>query len=116
MAEPAAALRPMNSPDYPWYDSVWLSAYERAKATIAREISGAFTAHSLVPGQAVVFSGSSQWHYRDSMPGTRAGKFCDLVFFHFVPRGTLKLSDPANWAQWFGVPELAQQARPTVGA
>jgi hypothetical protein len=83
---------------------------------VKREFAGAFTAHSLEPGQAVVFSGSSQWHYRDAMPGTGAKKFCDLLFFHFVPRGTLELSDPANWARLFGIPELAREARPAVAA
>lgn len=62
---------------------------------------------ALMPGQAVLFSGSSQWHYRDAMPsGGSPRKFCDLLFFHFIPRGTGELVKPANWGRLFGVPEL----------
>lgn len=46
-----------------------------------------FTSFELEPGQAIFFSGSSQWHYRELHPDPDAG-FCTLVFFHFVPKGT----------------------------
>ena len=37
----------------------------------------------LLPNDAVIYSGTNSWHYRDRLPdGT-----IDLVFFHFVPEG-----------------------------
>ncbi len=70
-----------------------------------------FTSYALEPGQAVLFSGSSQWHYRDKMPqGGSKAPFCDLLFFHFIPAGTAALLKPANWAEMFGIPELEQVA------
>ena len=69
-----------------------------------RPASLPFTAYNLEPGQAVLFSGSSQWHYRDPMP--RGGTFCDLLFFHFCPAGMSEWVRPQNWARLFGIPEL----------
>jgi hypothetical protein len=66
-----------------------------------------FTSVTLQSGQAALFSGSSQWHYRDRMPAGPGRQFCDLVFFHFVPRGTLELTRPENWARLFDLPELS---------
>lgn len=66
-----------------------------------------FTTHVLQPGQSVIFSGSSQWHYRDAMPIAPGRSFCDMLFFHFIPRGTAELVQPANWPRLFGIPELA---------
>jgi len=68
-----------------------------------------FESFTLAPGQAILFSGSSQWHYRDPMPEVPGRRFCDLLFFHFRPAGTAELVRPKNWARLFGVPELAQQ-------
>jgi hypothetical protein len=66
-----------------------------------------FTSYNLEPGEALIFSGSSQWHYRD--PVQRDGKehFCSLVFFHFVPKGMLETVRLENWARLFDIPELA---------
>jgi hypothetical protein len=72
-----------------------------------------FSPEVLMPGDAVLFSGSSQWHYRDPMPDATGRAFCDLLFLHFVPRGTLALAQPALWADHFGIPELA--AIPGIG-
>jgi hypothetical protein len=66
-----------------------------------------FTPKVLQPGQAILFSGSSQWHFRDPMPvvsGKRA--HCDLLFFHFIPKDSAALVKPANWARLFDVPDL----------
>lgn len=49
-----------------------------------------FQAHLLVPGDALFFSGSSQWQYRDRHPGGE-GAFCNLILFHFAPRGAKDL-------------------------
>lgn len=67
----------------------------------------AFKPYAMEPGQAILFSGSSQWHYRDAMPKASGRAFCDLLFFHFVPAGSAELSIPANWARLFDFPELA---------
>jgi len=66
-----------------------------------------FESKSLTEGNAIVFSGSSQWHFRDPLPN-RPGKkgFCNLLFFHFIPEGTRDLVRPRNWAKLFSCPEL----------
>jgi hypothetical protein len=66
-----------------------------------------FREHVLQPGQALVFSGSSQWHYRDPMPAASGRSFCTQLFLHFFPEGTGELIAPENWARLFGIPELA---------
>ena len=73
---------------------------------IKRSSSLRFTEWSLDPGQAVVFSGSSQWHYRDTIPQASGRTFSELLFFHFVPEGSAELVRPDNWPRLFGVPEL----------
>ncbi len=96
------------SPVVPWpvadsFEGDW-------QAAIKVGVGDAFTTHTLKPGEAVVFAGSSQWHYRDPMPGEGPDRSCDLLFFHFIPRGTADLVNPANWARLFQIPALAQSA------
>ncbi len=67
-----------------------------------------FSTVSLEPGQAVLFSGSAQWHYRDPMPAGAGKRSCDLLFFHYAPAGTAELLRPENWARRFGIPELGE--------
>ena len=86
-----------------WPDADW-------EATLKRSPSLHFTPYVLQPGQAVVFSGSSQWHYREAIPDPSRRQFCTLLFFHFIPRGTAELAQPKNWARLFGLPELGQIA------
>lgn len=76
--------------------------------TIKRDPAHRFDSFTLRPGNAIFFSGSSQWHYRDPHPGVDGEHFCDLVFFHFVPRGMRETIQPANWARLFDIPELAE--------
>lgn len=76
------------------------------ESQIKRSPSLHFTAHTLQPGQAALFSGSSQWHYRDAISKAPGGQVCDLLFFHFIPRGTAELVRPRNWARLFDIPEL----------
>ena len=64
------------------------------------------------PGQAILFSGSSQWHYRNAMPALSTKSSCDLLFLHFIPRGTRELLNPLNWARLFDIPELVKDASP----
>jgi hypothetical protein len=65
-----------------------------------------FTTHGLTPGQAIWFSGSSQWHYRESLARISDNGFCNLLFFHFVPEGSSRIVQPENWPALFGLPEL----------
>jgi hypothetical protein len=76
-------------------------------ARTIRADRGPFTSYALQPGEAVVFSGSSQWHYRDPWPSEAGSHFCTLLFFHYIPAGTRELVDPRNWARLFDVSELA---------
>ena len=39
-----------------------------------------FSASTLNPGDAILFSGSSQWHYRDALPRDGGKRYCDLLF------------------------------------
>jgi hypothetical protein len=65
-----------------------------------------FTSYCLEPGSAALFSGSSQWHYRDRQPEGSKDDFCHLGFFHFVPRGTREVANPKNWPRTFRIPGL----------
>jgi hypothetical protein len=78
-----------------WAADEWMNAIRR---------SVRFRPYTLQPGQAVVFSGSSQWHYRDAMPNGGGRQYCDLLFFHFIPKGSAELVWPENWTRLFGVP------------
>jgi hypothetical protein len=66
-----------------------------------------FTTHSMETGNALLFSGSSQWHYRKEQPLGGSSPFCNLIFFHFIPAGMGELVQPQNWARLFNIPELA---------
>jgi hypothetical protein len=82
-----------------WYDENW-------EETLKRSLC--FTPYSLQPGQALVFSGSSQWHYRDALSVSGRDQYCNLLFLHFLPSGTTELVQPKNWAKMFNIPELNQ--------
>jgi hypothetical protein len=69
-----------------------------------------FSAEMLTPGDAVLFSGTNQWHYRDALPPGPGKRYCDLLFLHYVPFGTAELVQPKNWARLFDIPELAEMA------
>jgi hypothetical protein len=90
-----------------WPDSVadaWKN--EGWENSIKRSRSLKFTPYTLQPGQALLFSGSSQWHYRDPLPEANGRQFCTLLFFHFIPKGASEIVKPKNWARLFGIPEL----------
>jgi len=40
------------------------------------------------------------------MPAAAGRPFCDLPFFHFVPRSAAALIDPGEWSKLFDIPEL----------
>jgi hypothetical protein len=83
-----------------WKDEAWQSNIKQSRLLD-------FTHYTLQPGQAVLFSGSSQWHYRDPMPEASGKQFCTLLFLHYIPKGTAQLVRPKNWARLFGNPELS---------
>ena len=70
-----------------------------------------FASYETNPGDGLVFSGSSQWHYRDRIPRTSQQNLCHLIFLHYVPRGTRELVQPWNWATIFDMPELARPGK-----
>jgi hypothetical protein len=59
--------------------------------------------HVLRPGEALLFNGSSQWHYRDAIA---PGGFCNLLFFHYYPADCRDLVWPHLWPRHFAIPEL----------
>lgn len=65
-----------------------------------------FSQYILNPGDGLVFSGSSQWHYRDRMENKIKRNYCHLVFFHYVPKGSKHLMFPNTWAKEFDLPIL----------
>lgn len=73
---------------------------------IKADPGNAFRTFTPRPGEALVFSGSSQWHYRDAMPASSTGAGSTLLFMHYIPRGTAELVQPESWARIFAVPEL----------
>jgi len=62
-----------------------------------------FAPQVLEPNEALLFIGSSQWHYREAI---KPGGFCNLLFFHYYPAGCDDLVRPRRWQQHFGLPEL----------
>ena len=67
-----------------------------------------FESVTMLPGEAVLFSGSSQFHYRDPVPLARRDAFCNLMFFHFIPKGVERYIDPSRWESFFGIPGLSE--------
>ena len=65
-----------------------------------------FRSVAMEPGDAILFSGSSQWHYRDGLPHDDRKHHCDLLFLHYIPAGTRELVEARNWPDLFGIPEL----------
>ncbi len=92
-----AAVRPW--PEHMTVDDGWASR-------VRGDPANRFEAIALEPGEAVVFGGSSQWHYRDAIPRTSKKNFCHLLFLHYVPRGSRALLDPETWADRYAAPGL----------
>ncbi len=85
--------------DWPTVDTT----KEWDKQTLKTDPSLEFSAHLLEPNQALLFNGSSQWHYRDAI---FPGGFCNLLFFHYYPAGCEDLVIPRKWSAHFAIPEL----------
>jgi hypothetical protein len=78
---------------------------------LKESIKTSVRSYALEPGNGLVFSGSSQWHYREPLLSIDPKvSSCDFLFFHFIPKGSAAIVKPKNWAQLFGVPELADPA------
>lgn len=90
----------------PWPEK-GLQTGENWSAEIKGDKSLNFSANILSPGDAIFFSGSSQWHYRDALPRDGKKRHCDLLFMHFIPRGAADIVRPKNWASLFDIPELS---------
>ena len=89
----------------PWPEQ-HLNRGEDWQKAIKNDASLRFETRVLEPGNAILFSGSSQWHYRDALPKTSNLGFCNLLFFHYIPKGCSEVVNPKNWARLFGLPEL----------
>ncbi|MEO6387290.1 MAG: hypothetical protein ABIT16_04695 [Croceibacterium sp.] len=64
----------------------------------------------LQPGDAALFSGTNQWHFRRALPSGPGKRFCELLFLHYIPRGTSELVQPKTWSKLFDIPELAEMS------
>ena len=72
--------------------------------------SANFDSISMKKNEAVIFSGSSQWHYRDKMVASGSSNFCKLLFLHYIPKGSADLLTPSNWENIIGIDGLTQGA------
>jgi len=103
------------SSDWPIYISnvrPWPEEWNEKEGTdwvvdIKNDPDNLFTSFELRDGKAIIFGGSSQWHYRERIEQKQKINFCHLVFFHFIPKGSASLTKPKKWAEIFGIPELA---------
>lgn len=84
-----------------WPDAAFTRAFD--PAALKADPAMAFRQHDLRPNRALIFNGSSQWHYREPK---RSGQFCNLLFFHYFPAGCEDLVDPERWADHTGIAEL----------
>ena len=85
--------------DWPSLDNL----KEWGSSRIMEDPDLAFESHVIEPNDAVLFSGSAQWHYRDPIP---PGGSATLLFFHFYPRGANDLVYFGSWPDRFDIPEL----------
>lgn len=76
------------------------------QAAIKNDPANQFQPHTMQEGEAIIFSGSSQWHYREQIEQADQNNFCHLLFFHFIPKGTAALCAPIQWPKLFGIPDL----------
>ena len=84
-----------------WPDAAALHGWDRA--ALLQDPALRFTPYVLQPNAALLFIGSSQWHYRQAIT---PGGFCNLLFLHYYPAGCADLVRPARWARHFGMAEL----------
>ncbi len=92
--------------DWEYPDTDWKNA-------IKNDPANEFQAFDMQEGEALIFSGSSQWHYRNAIERVQDANFCHLLFLHYIPAGTSALTKPANWKDIFSIPDLAELKNPT---
>lgn len=100
----------------PWPEE-WLSQHQHGEdwgERIKRDPAHQFTAYTMQENDALVFAGSSQWHYRDRIARTHRQNYCHLAFFHYIPKGMGSLVLPQHWAERFAIPELQQIVIPEM--
>jgi hypothetical protein len=77
------------------------------QSSIVDDADNSFDEYHLEPGQALLFSGSSQWHYREPLANKGdSAAFCDMLHLHYVPKGCAEFIHPKNWAKYFDLPDL----------
>lgn len=91
-----------------WPDSFELAEDPHWQKTIVENPDNQFTEQRMMAGNALLFSGSSQWHYRPRIQQLAKQNFCHLLFLHYIPKGTRKLVNPNLWANLFAMPDLEQ--------
>jgi len=91
----------------PWPEQ-WHGDQENWVARIKHDPENVFSSYLLEENQALLFAGSSQWHYRERIAQRQRNNYCNLAFFHFIPKGLRPWCDPGNWPALLGVPELKE--------
>jgi len=93
----------------------WPEAFDQGggdwEASIKRSRDHSFKSYAMNPGQAILFSGSGQWHYREPFTNPVARSHCSLLFLHFTPVGTRNLSQWECWEAHFGIEGLTAAIR-----
>ena len=88
----------------------WVNSFESNGQSWHKQIvedpNNHFQPYSLRPGSGIIFSGSSQWHYRDRITEFGKTNHCHLIFFHFIPKGMEELIQYHHWAKLFDIAEL----------
>lgn len=89
----------------PWPDYQKYSG-EDWQTKILEDPENLFQPYLLKPGDGIIFSGSSQYHYRDRIYTGKKNDYCNLMFFHFIPKGSKKWILPKDWPESFGIENL----------
>lgn len=93
----------------PWPEDYQEEAEAAAwQEKILADESNAFTEYRMKEGEALFFSGSSQWHYRPRIEQKVKQNFCHLLFLHYIPKGAGELVNPNQWSKLFSIPELSE--------
>ncbi len=95
----------------PWPEE-WTAPDKDWEDQVKSDPANAFESFAMQEGEALIFSGSSQWHYRNAIERLQDANFCHLLFFHYIPAGTKALTRPANWKDLFDIPDLAVLENP----
>jgi hypothetical protein len=72
----------------PWPED-WEESGDDWKDTIRDDPANQFEPYEMQEGEALIFSGSSQWHYRNPIERKLDTNFCHLLFSTLFPRERL---------------------------